>query len=66
MPTPFAVVLLVLLVVAAVAGVVLWVLRASRRSSTPPTRGSHPEAPWDEHTAAGQQMRMTDRGGGWL
>ena len=66
MPTPFAIVLLGVLAVAAVAGVVLWALRTSRGSSSPSTRGSHSAAPWDEHTAAAQQMRMTDRGGGGL
>ena len=67
MPTPFAMVLLVVVVVAAVAGVVVWAVRAGRRSATParpsPRDGAPREGPWAENTAAAPALRQSDRGG---
>ena len=67
MPTPFGLVLLGVVVVGAVVGVVLLVRQSIRRNKAPshggPSRGTGPEAPWDENTAAAQRIRETDRGG---
>jgi hypothetical protein len=53
---------MVLVVVGAIAGLVIWGRQvASRIRSSSQPRGSHPDAPVDENTAAALNARAADR-----
>jgi len=50
-----------LMLVGAVAGLVIWGLQITRRVASKRARGSHPDAPFDENTAAATNVRSADR-----
>ena len=61
MPTTFGIVAMGLMLVGAVAGLVIWGLQITRRAASKRARGSHPDAPFDENTAAAMNVRSADR-----
>ena len=60
-PTTFGIVAMGLMLVGAVAGLVIWGLQITRRVASKRARGSHPDAPFDENTAAATNVRSADR-----
>jgi hypothetical protein len=63
MPSTFGIIVLGLALVAVIAGLVIWALQNSRRTGSTQPRGSHPDAPVDENTAAALNQRAADRNG---
>ncbi len=61
LPTTFGVIAMVLVVVGAIAGLVIWGRQVASRIGSPQRRGSHPDAPVDENTAAALNARSADR-----
>ena len=61
MPTTFGVIAMVLVLVGAIAGLVIWGRQVASRIRSSQPRGSHPDAPVDENTAAALNARAADR-----
>ena len=63
MPTTFGIVALGLMVVGTIVGLVIWARQITRRTASKRARSSHPDAAFDENTAAAQNVRSADRNG---
>ena len=61
MPTTFGIVAMGLMLVGAVVGLVIWGVQITRRTASKRARTAHPDAPFDENTAAAMNVRSADR-----